>query len=136
MQVLPTTAKDKNVAITNIDILENNIHAGSKYLRFLKSRYFSDESIDELNRNLFAIAAYNAGPARIAKLRREAEKKGLDPNVWFNNVEVIASLRIGQETVRYVGNIYKYYIVYKHIIKQRKVKAIGKQLMQQQSVLQ
>jgi len=136
MQVLPTTAKDKNVAIKHIDILENNIHAGSKYLRFLKSRYFSDESVDELNRNLFAIAAYNAGPARIAKLRKEAEKKGLNPNVWFNNVEVIASLRIGQETVRYVGNIYKYYIVYKHIIKQRQVKEIGKQLMQQNASLQ
>ena len=136
MQVLPTTARDKNVAIKHIDILENNIHAGTKYLRFLKSRYFSDESIDELNRNLFAIAAYNAGPARIAKLRKEAEKKGMDPNVWFNNVEVVASLRIGQETVRYVGNIYKYYIVYKHIIKQRQVKEIGKQLMQQHAGLQ
>jgi len=131
MQILPGTAKDKNVSIKNIDKLDNNIHAGAKYLRFVKSRYFSDESIDELNSNLFAIAAYNAGPARIVKLRKEAAKKGLNPNVWFNNVEVIASLRIGRETVQYVGNIYKYYIVYKHIVKQRQVKAIGKQLMEQ-----
>jgi len=130
MQVLPKTARDKNVAIENIDKLENNIHAGAKYLRFIKSRYFSDKSIDELNSNLLAIAAYNAGPSRIAKLRKEAAKKGLDPNVWFNNVEVIASHRIGRETVKYVGNIYKYYIVYKHIIKQRQVKEIGKQLLE------
>lgn len=133
MQVLPRTARDRNVAIEHIEILENNIHAGAKYLRFIKSRYFSDDSMDELNSNLFAIAAYNAGPARVAKLRQEAASKGLDPDVWFNNVEVVASLRIGRETVQYVGNIYKYYIVYKHIVKQRQVKAIGKQLMEKQS---
>lgn len=136
MQVLPSTARDKNVAIDHIDILENNIHAGAKYLRFIKSRYFSDASMDELNSNLFAIAAYNAGPARVAKLRIEAASKGLDPDVWFNNVEVVASLRIGRETVQYVGNIYKYYIVYKHILKQRQVKSIGKQLMGQESLAQ
>jgi membrane-bound lytic murein transglycosylase MltF len=133
MQVLPRTARDKNVAIEHIDILENNIHAGAKYLRFIKSRYFADDSMDELNSNLFAIAAYNAGPARVARLRKEAASKGLDPDVWFNNVEIVASLRIGRETVQYVGNIYKYYIVYKHILKQRQVKAKGKQTMEQQS---
>jgi membrane-bound lytic murein transglycosylase MltF len=130
MQVLPKTAEDKNVAIKNIEKLENNIHAGAKYLRFIKSRYFANKSMDELNSNLFAIAAYNAGPARITKLQKEAAEKGLDPNVWFNNVEVIASNRIGRETVQYVGNIYKYYIVYKHIVKQRRVKEIGKQLLE------
>ena len=130
MQVLPQTARDKNVAIKHIEKLENNIHAGTKYLRFIKNRYFTDTSIDKLNSNLFAIAAYNAGPARIAKLRKEAEEKGLNPNVWFNNVEVIASNRIGRETVQYVGNIYKYYIVYKHLIKQRRVKEIGKQILE------
>jgi membrane-bound lytic murein transglycosylase MltF len=131
MQILPRTAADKNVNIKNITQLENNIHAGVKYLRFLQNRYFASDDIDELNSHLFAIAAYNAGPARIAKLRKEAEKKGFDPNVWFNNVEVIASLRIGRETVQYVGNIYKYYIVYKHIVSQRQVKEIGKDLMLQ-----
>lgn len=131
MQILPRTAADKNVNIQNITQLENNIHAGAKYLRFLQNRYFSNDDMDELNSHLFAIAAYNAGPARIAKLRKEAEKKGFDPNIWFNNVEVIASVRIGRETVQYVGNIYKYYIVYKHIVSQRQVKQIGKNLMLQ-----
>jgi membrane-bound lytic murein transglycosylase MltF len=113
MQLLPTTAADKNVGIPDIEKLESNIHAGHKYLRFLQDRYFSDPGINELNRTLFSFASYNAGPAKIASLRQEAEKQGLDPNVWFQNVEVIAAKRIGRETVQYVSNIYKYYISYK-----------------------
>ena len=66
-----------------------------------------------IDKGLFAFAAYNAGPGRVASLRREAARKGLDPNKWFHNVEVIASQRIGRETVTYVANIYKYYIAYK-----------------------
>jgi len=132
MQVLPKTAADKNIGIHQINKIENNIHAGSKYLRFMKSRYFSDGSLDELNKNLFTIAAYNAGPARIAQLRREAEQRGFDPNVWFNNVEVIAARRIGSETVRYVSNIYKYYVAYKRIEQQearkRKEKSVLKNM--------
>jgi membrane-bound lytic murein transglycosylase MltF len=113
MQMLPGTAADKNVAIPDIKKLENNIHAGHKYLRFLQDRYFSDPGIDVLNRNLFTFAAYNAGPAKIRRLRKEAEENGLDQNVWFQNVEIIAAKRIGRETVQYVSNIYKYYISYK-----------------------
>ncbi len=131
MQVLPSTAADKNVAIKNINQLENNIHAGTKYLNFMKKRYFSDGSLDELNSDLFTMAAYNAGPARVAQLRRRAVKQGFDPNVWFNNVEAIAAMQIGRETVQYVGNIYKYYVVYKHIVKQEQVKKIGKELLQE-----
>ena len=41
-------------------------------------------------------------------MRAEAQKTGLDPNVWFNNVERVAARRIGRETVTYVSNIYKY----------------------------
>jgi membrane-bound lytic murein transglycosylase MltF len=115
MQILPTTAADKHVGIREIEILENNIHAGIKYLRFLRDRYFSDPAIDNLNQNLFSFAAYNAGPAKVRRLRNEAERAGLDPNVWFGNVEVIAAKRIGRETVQYVGNIYKYYIAYRLI---------------------
>ena len=131
MQVLPSTAADKNVGIQNINQLENNIHAGTKYLNFMKKRYFSDGSLDELNSDLFTMAAYNAGPARVARLRKQAAKQGFDPNVWFNNVEAIAAMQIGRETVQYVGNIYKYYVVYKHIVKQEQVKTIGKELLQE-----
>lgn len=113
MQILPTTASDKNINIKNIDKLESNIHAGAKYLRFLQDRYFSDKKFSAKNRDLFTFAAYNAGPARVAKLRKEAEEAGLDPNVWFRNVEIIAAKKIGRETVQYVSNIYKYYIAYR-----------------------
>jgi len=113
MQVLPSTAADKNVGIKDVAKLENNIHAGHKYLRFLQDRYFDDPAIDPLDRYLFSFAAYNAGPAKVASLRKEAEKRGLDPNVWFQNVEVVAAEKIGRETVQYVSNIYKYYISYK-----------------------
>ena len=113
MQVLPSTAADKNVGIPDIEELENNIHAGIKYLRFLRNRYFNDPAIDSLNQNLFSFAAYNAGPAKIRRLRDEAKTMGLDPNVWFGNVEIVAAKRIGRETVQYVGNIYKYYLAYR-----------------------
>jgi membrane-bound lytic murein transglycosylase MltF len=113
MQLMPATAADKNVGIPDIKNLENNIHAGHKYLRFIQDRYFDDPQIDTLNRYLFSFAAYNAGPAKVNRLRKEARENGLDPNVWFQNVEIIAAKRIGRETVQYVSNIYKYYIAYK-----------------------
>ena len=116
MQLLPTTASDPNVNIPNIKELENNIHAGVKYLRFMRDRYFEKETIDDLNKMLFSFASYNAGPAKVSQLRKQARKAGLDPNVWFRNVEIIAAKRIGRETVQYVSNIYKYYIAYRLIV--------------------
>jgi membrane-bound lytic murein transglycosylase MltF len=118
MQVLPSTAADPNIGISNIEKLENNIHAGTKYLRFIIDRYFKDPSIDKVNRMLFAFAAYNAGPARINDLREKTAKMGLNPNVWFHNVEIAAAREIGRETVHYVSNIYKYYIAYRLITEQ------------------
>ncbi|MBL0701005.1 MAG: lytic transglycosylase F, partial [Desulfosarcina sp.] len=112
MQLLPSTAKDKNVNIPDIKKLESNIHAGSKYLHFIENHYFNDPKLTRVNQQLLAIASYNAGPAKVARLRAEAEKMGLDPNVWFRNVEVVAAKRIGRETVQYVSNIFKYYIAY------------------------
>lgn len=115
MQVMPSTAKDKNVGIPNIDQIDPNIHAGTKYLRFMMDRYFDDPDIDTLNRGLFSFASYNAGPAKVSQLRKEAAKMGLDPNVWFGNVEIVAAKRIGRETVQYVSNIFKYYLTYRYI---------------------
>lgn len=113
MQVLPSTAADKNVAISDIDKTENNIHAGVKYLRFIADRYFKDENMDEFNKAMFAFAAYNAGPAKVTRLRTKAKDAGLDPNVWFNNVEIIAARQIGRETVQYISNILKYWLTFK-----------------------
>lgn len=117
MQLLPTTAADPNVGISGIENVNNNIHAGAKYLKFIRERYFNDEAIDPVNRALFSFAAYNAGPGRMSKLRKEAAQMGLDPNVWFRNVEVVAAKRIGRETVQYVSNIYKYYITYTQVMR-------------------
>ena len=116
MQVMPSTAADKRVNIDNIHELENNIHAGTKYLAFLRDRYFSDDEIDNTEAMLLTMAAYNAGPARINRIRRVAAERGLDPNVWFNNVELIAAARVGREPIDYVGNIYRYYIAYKRAL--------------------
>jgi membrane-bound lytic murein transglycosylase MltF len=79
----------------------------------MRDQYFANEPMDDLNKTLMTFAAYNAGPGRLRQLRREAEKKGLNPNIWFGNVERIASERIGRETVTYVSNIFKYYVAYK-----------------------
>lgn len=108
MQVLPTTAKDPNVAIPDIDETDPNIEAGLKYLRFIRDRYFSDAEIAPFDQVLFALAAYNAGPANIAKARERAEADGADPNVWFDNVETAAARVISREPVNYVRNIVRY----------------------------
>jgi membrane-bound lytic murein transglycosylase MltF len=110
MQVMPATGKDMNVG--DISQMEANINAGVKYMRFMMDQFYKDEPMDRLNKALFTFASYNCGPGRMRQLRAEAKKQGLDPNVWFNNVERVAAAKIGRETVTYVSNIYKYYIAY------------------------
>jgi membrane-bound lytic murein transglycosylase MltF len=124
MQVMPPTGKELNVGdITEVDA---NIHAGVKYMRFMMDQYFKDEPMDNLNKGLMTFAAYNAGPGRVRQLRRETAQRGLDPNVWFGNVERVASERIGRETVTYVSNIYKYYVAYRLLSTQQERKAAAK----------
>ena len=117
MQVMPATGKELKVG--NIAEIDANIHAGVKYMRFMVDRYYADEPMDSLNKTLMTFASYNAGPGRVRQLRREAKERGLDPNVWFGNVERVASERIGRETVTYVSNIYKYYISYRLLADQQ-----------------
>ncbi|SHO43988.1 MltF family protein [Desulfopila aestuarii] len=114
MQILPSTAADPVINIKGIEKdPAKNIEAGAKYLRFLTDKYLSDEDITPSNQTLMAFAAYNAGPGNLLKFRRLAEKSGQDPNIWFHNVEYAAARITGQETVKYVANIYKYYLAYK-----------------------
>jgi membrane-bound lytic murein transglycosylase MltF len=114
MQIKPSTASADPINISDVDKdMEKNINAGVKYLHFIMDNYFNDAKMNQTNRGLFAFASYNAGPNRIAKLRKSAEAEGLDANVWFNNVEIVAAKGIGAETVNYVSNIYKYYVAYK-----------------------
>jgi membrane-bound lytic murein transglycosylase MltF len=110
MQLMPETGRGLKVG--DITKAEPNVHGGFKYLRQIYDRHLDTDGLDEQNRTLLAIAAYNAGSGRVANLRAEAAAKGLDPNVWFNNVELVAARRIGHETVVYVRNVYKYYIAY------------------------
>ena len=119
MQIKPSTAADPNVGIDDISTIDGNVHAGAKYMRFLADRYFDDDGVDELNQWIFSLAAYNAGPARVARLRREARENGYDDDLWFDNVEIIAARRIGRETVTYVSNIFKYYVGYQLTFEQR-----------------
>jgi membrane-bound lytic murein transglycosylase MltF len=111
MQVMPATGKELKVG--NITQAEANIHAGVKYMRWMIDQYYEKEPMTKLDKALFAFASYNAGAGRISQMRKEAAKRGLDPNVWFHNVEYVAADKIGAETVTYVANIYKYYIAYK-----------------------
>jgi len=127
MQVLPSTAADPNVNIPEIQKLENNIHAGVKYLRFLFDQYYRDEPMSDGNKLLFTFATYNTGPGNIIKIRQKTAEMGLDPNVWFYNAEIAAAKIIGRETVQYVANIYKYYVAYKlvHEKEEQKNKRTG-----------
>jgi membrane-bound lytic murein transglycosylase MltF len=111
MQLMPETGEQMKVG--DIRVAEANIHAGAKYMDSLMSDYFADAHFSEGNRPLFAFASYNCGPGNVAKCRKEAEKRGLDPNKWFNNVEIVVAQKIGTQTTTYVRNIYKYYVAYR-----------------------
>lgn len=113
MQVMPDTGRAMRVG--DIAALEANIHAGAKYMDHLVSRYFADARFSDANRALFAFAAYNAGPSRIARMREQARARGLDPDKWFNNVEIVVAEKVGAEPTHYVRNIYKYYVTYRLI---------------------
>ena len=113
MQLMPETGRAMDVG--DIHQIESNVHAGVKYIRLMEDQYYAKAPMTELNKALFAFASYDAGPNRVEELRRIAGERGLDPNVWFNNVELVAAATIGRETVQYVSNIYKYYIAYKLI---------------------
>lgn len=118
MQVRPSTAAAPPISIPDISTAENNIHAGVKVLNTIAHQYFSDPKIDPVNRLLFTFAAYNTGPNRIADLRRRAPAQGLDPNIWFGNMELMVGKSVGPTTVQYVSNIYKYYVAYKLVVEQ------------------
>lgn len=126
MQVMPATAADKRVAIRNIERSERNIEAAAKYMRVLQEDYFADLGQDRFNRTLFSFAAYNAGPTRLSVLRKTAASEGLDPQVWFENVETVVARVVGREPVDYVRNIFKYYVGYMMIERQNAAREIAR----------
>ena len=114
MQIMP--ALGEALKVGDIRLAEPNIHAGAKYMDQLMTKYFRDAKFDEQNRTLFAFASYNAGPGNISRMRNESAKRGLDPDQWFNNVEIVTAEKIGIETTTYVRNIFKYYAAYKLVM--------------------
>jgi membrane-bound lytic murein transglycosylase MltF len=123
MQLMPATARA--VGFADVTGVDDNVHAGVKYLRHVMDEYFADEDLDPAQRQLLALAAYNAGPTRVRQLRRKAEPAGLDPDVWFQNVEVLAARHVSAEPVRYVSNIVKYYVAYHMIAQQMEAQVRG-----------
>ena len=113
MQVIPKYAAAPPIDISNVGNADGNIHAAAKILHNIQKQYFDDPGIDLTNKTLMTFAAYNAGATRISNLRKRAKAEGLDPNQWFGNVELAVAKDVGQETVRYVSNIYKYYVAYR-----------------------
>jgi len=127
MQVRPSTAADRNVDIPDVHVLENNVHAGVKYLAFLRDRYFREEMINQRDRIRFSLAAYNAGPQKIRRARKLAQEMELDRDRWFRNVEMATLRIVGQETVQYVSNINKYYVLFKLYEETEKLRESSKQ---------
>jgi membrane-bound lytic murein transglycosylase MltF len=120
MQVMPATGKD--LAVGDITKTEANIHAGVKYFRFMMDTFYKNEPMDRLNKGLMTLASYNAGPGRLRQLRAETARRGLNPNVWFGNVERVTSEKVGRETVQYVANIYKYYVAYSLVMEREQAR--------------
>jgi membrane-bound lytic murein transglycosylase MltF len=118
MQVIPGFAAAPPISIPNVEIAEANINAGAKMMRNIADTYLNDDKLDALNKPLMTFASYNAGPSRIAELRKKAASEGLDPNQWFGNVELVVAQDVGQQTVQYVSNIYKYYVAYRLVVEQ------------------
>jgi len=116
MQMMESTARDELDMDDIVSRAEDNIHAGAKYLRYLVDKYLDGPEISEREKVLMTLAAYNAGPGNLERFREKARQNGLNPNVWFGNVEHGAAAIVGQETVQYVGNIYKYYVVYSTLL--------------------
>jgi membrane-bound lytic murein transglycosylase MltF len=121
MQVMPKTGAELKVG--DIRRTDANVHAGIKYIRYVVDTYYKDEPMTPLNKVLFAFASYNAGPNRIRDLRKETAQRGLDPNIWFGNVEQVVSARVGRETVDYVSNIFKYYVAYRLVTEEQERRA-------------
>ena len=124
MQIMPATGAELKVG--DIGVTEPNIHGGAKYMDKLMTKYFPEAKFSETNRALFAFASYNAGPGNISKMRKEAVKRGLDPDKWFNNVEVVTAEKIGIETTIYVRNIYKYYVSYNLLAESHEARAAAR----------
>ena len=130
MQLLPATGREVGITGARLASLEGNVEAACRYMRLILDTYFNDPGLDRLNRHLFALAAYNAGPNRVQALRNKARSLGLDPDVWFGNVDQLVANEVGQGPINYVGTIYKYYVAYRFSLLQIEGKAAAIEAVQ------
>ena len=132
MQLLPSTAAAKPVSIVGVDkSAELNIKAGAVYMRHLRETYVNDSAVDDKNQMLMALAAYNAGPGNLRSFREITREMGLNPNIWFKNVERGAAKKVGIETVQYVSNIYKYYLAYRSLLEREAAQNMAKEVIRE-----
>jgi membrane-bound lytic murein transglycosylase F len=119
MQMLPATA----ASLGDVDLSDprSNIRAGLRYMDYLRSQFEDDLNLQD--RTWFTLAAYNAGLARVQRARARAAAMNLDPDRWFDNVEV-AMLALGEasdsgcrcsQAAVYVREIRSRYNSYLHI---------------------
>ena len=115
-----TLATAKHVGVTDRLAPEQSIQGGAKYLSELLERV--PAGINEDERIWFALAAYNVGPGHLEDARILTQRQGKDPNSWEDVSLILPLLRQrkwyrqthygyarGDEPVRYVKNIRKYY---------------------------
>jgi len=114
MQLLPSTAKD--MGFTDLTNPDDSLHDGIKYMDWLRKHFFDEPDLSPTAQIDFALAAYNAGPSRVKRWRAAAPERGLDPNRWFGNVEILALEGVGIQPVQYVGNINKYFLVFSLVL--------------------
>ena len=129
MQVMPSTGLHFGYDVTRS--VENNIRAGISYIRML-DRLFSQWVTDPDERVKFILASYNAGHGHVIDAIRLAEKNGLDPGRWDDNVSLFLErkadpafyddpvvrngrLRQGVQVNAYVADILKRYEHYRNL---------------------
>lgn len=95
-----------------LDTVDGNVRVGTMYMRYILDHYFNDFGLSVIDKMSFALAGYNAGPGRIAHMRKTAAKMGLDGDKWFGNVELVAAEKGLDEPVKYVSEIMKCHQAY------------------------
>jgi membrane-bound lytic murein transglycosylase MltF len=110
LQITPTAAR--RVGVGNIQNTDNNVQAAARYMALIQRKFFSSPRVNERERMAFVLAAYNLGPERVQRMRKEARKRGLNPNQWFFQTERIAMEQGGENVVTFVNSVNKYYLAF------------------------
>ena len=83
LQVMPRTALE--MGIGHLEKPENSLRAGLKYMAWIRKQLPENLPVDV--RTWFTLAAYNAGLGHLYDAQHLAEKQGLNPKLWYGQVE-------------------------------------------------